>query len=208
MKKKDTKQLLKDAALDFISDHGFESTSIRDLAKAVGIKESSYYHHFKSKQEILDNILDEFEEKAEVIFKEIMDTMPTSKEAKTVLELSSFDWLSNIYVNKYLFDPYFNKVLRVMMLEQVHDDKVLEKYNKWVFEKPAEITKATFKEMEGKSSQSQANAAHCDLVLNSYLSKLTFVYALSGKLTDDKKIKFSKDIYKVIFDITKGLFNE
>ena len=94
------------------------------------------------------------------------------------------------------------------MLEQVHDDKVLEKYNKWVFEKPAEITKATFKEMEGKSSQSQANAAHCDLVLNSYLSKLTFVYALSGKLTDDKKIKFSKDIYKVIFDITKGLFNE
>ena len=208
MKKKDTKQLLKDAALDFISDHGFESTSIRDLAKAVGIKESSYYHHFKSKQEILDNILDEFEEKAEVIFKEIMDTMPASGEAKAVLDLSSFDWLSNIYVNKYLFDPYFNKVLRVMMLEQVHDDKVLEKYNKWVFEKPAEITKATFKEMEGKSSQSQANAAHCDLVLNSYLSKLTFVYALSGKLTDDKKIKFSKDIYKVIFDITKGLFNE
>lgn len=208
MKEKNTKQLLKDAALDFISDHGYESTSIRDLAKAVGIKESSFYHHFKSKHEILDNILDEFEEKAEVIFKEIIDAIPKSEEAKAVLDLSSFDWLSNIYISKYLFDPYFNKVLRVLMLEQVHDDEVLSKYSKWLFDKPMEITKETFKAMEGKSSQSQANAAHCNLVLNSYLTKLTFVYALSGKLSDDKKIKFSKDIYKVIFDITKGLFNE
>jgi len=208
MKEKNTKQLLKDAALDFISDHGYESTSIRDLARAVSIKESSYYHHFKSKREILNDILNEFEEKADEVFNEILSKIPTDNNSKALLELSDFDWISDIYINKYLFTPYFNKVLRIMMLEQVHDEEILTRYNKWFFEKPAELTKATFKQMEGKSSQSVANAAHCNLILNSYLTKLSYLYAFSGTLSDDKKIKFSKDLYKVIFDITKGLFNE
>ncbi len=38
---------------------GYDAVSIRQIASAVGIKESSIYNHFKSKQDILNKIIDE-----------------------------------------------------------------------------------------------------------------------------------------------------
>jgi len=56
--KKNTKERIFEAAVDLFSKHGYHRTSIRDLAKAVGIKESSLYNHYSSKRSILDAILD------------------------------------------------------------------------------------------------------------------------------------------------------
>jgi TetR/AcrR family transcriptional regulator, cholesterol catabolism regulator len=40
-------------ALDLFSTKGYEGTSIRDIAEGVGIRTSSMYHHFASKEAIL-----------------------------------------------------------------------------------------------------------------------------------------------------------
>lgn len=55
-----TKRLILDAALELYSEKGYSNTSIRELVKRVGIRESSLYNHFKSKEEILDTILKNF----------------------------------------------------------------------------------------------------------------------------------------------------
>jgi TetR/AcrR family transcriptional regulator, cholesterol catabolism regulator len=41
-----------DAALDFFSTRGYEGTSIRDIASAVGMTTASLYYHFASKDEL------------------------------------------------------------------------------------------------------------------------------------------------------------
>ena len=41
-------------ALGLFAQKGFEAVSVRELAGAVGIRESSLYNHFKSKQDIFD----------------------------------------------------------------------------------------------------------------------------------------------------------
>jgi AcrR family transcriptional regulator len=45
------------AADDLFYRHGFEHTSFADIASAVGISRGNFYHHFKSKDEILSAVI-------------------------------------------------------------------------------------------------------------------------------------------------------
>jgi AcrR family transcriptional regulator len=47
------------AAAHLFRHKGFERTTVRDLASAVGIQSGSIFHHFKSKEEILRAVMEE-----------------------------------------------------------------------------------------------------------------------------------------------------
>lgn len=47
-----------DAAAQLFTTKGFASTSTRSIADAVGIRQSSLYHHFKTKDDILQDLLE------------------------------------------------------------------------------------------------------------------------------------------------------
>ncbi len=53
-----TRQAILDAALDLFADKGFFGTSLRDVAAAVGVRESALYNYFKSKEALFDALLD------------------------------------------------------------------------------------------------------------------------------------------------------
>ena len=53
----DTKQKILYAALDLFSQRGYDAVSVRDIARAVGIKESSLYNHYENKRDIYASIL-------------------------------------------------------------------------------------------------------------------------------------------------------
>lgn len=57
MKQEDTKQRILDKALELFSTQGYDSVSVGEIAKAVGIKAPSLYNHFPSKQAIFDAIM-------------------------------------------------------------------------------------------------------------------------------------------------------
>ncbi len=52
----DTKELLLQAALALFADKGYEGTSVRDIARSVGLSESVLYAHFASKRAIFDAV--------------------------------------------------------------------------------------------------------------------------------------------------------
>jgi AcrR family transcriptional regulator len=52
----DTKELLLRAALALFAEKGFEGTSVRDIARSVGLSESVLYAHFDSKRAIFDAV--------------------------------------------------------------------------------------------------------------------------------------------------------
>jgi AcrR family transcriptional regulator len=56
----DTKTTLKQAALRLFARRGYAGTSIRTIAKQVGLSESVLYAHFDSKQAIFEAVLAEF----------------------------------------------------------------------------------------------------------------------------------------------------
>ena len=49
-----TKERIVEEALTLFSVKGYKGTSVKDIAGAVGSKDSSIYKHFTGKQEILD----------------------------------------------------------------------------------------------------------------------------------------------------------
>jgi AcrR family transcriptional regulator len=52
----DTKELLLQAALGLFADKGYEGTSVRDIARSVGLSESVLYAHFSNKRAIFDAV--------------------------------------------------------------------------------------------------------------------------------------------------------
>lgn len=66
---------IREAAIDLIATHGYESFSLRELAERCGIKAGSLYNHIESKQGLLTTLLEsimldllrEFEEQVEVL---------------------------------------------------------------------------------------------------------------------------------------------
>ncbi|MDP2919959.1 MAG: TetR/AcrR family transcriptional regulator [Dehalococcoidia bacterium] len=53
----DRKQEIVDVAVKLFLKRGVAQTSMRDLAKAIGVTTGSLYHHFRSKDEIIDFVV-------------------------------------------------------------------------------------------------------------------------------------------------------
>jgi AcrR family transcriptional regulator len=53
-----TRQAILDAALDLFAEKGFFGTSLRDVAAAVGVRESALYNYFAGKDALFDALLD------------------------------------------------------------------------------------------------------------------------------------------------------
>jgi AcrR family transcriptional regulator len=54
---RDTRQAILDAALDLFAERGYFGTSMREIGRTVGVRESALYHHFESKQAIFEALL-------------------------------------------------------------------------------------------------------------------------------------------------------
>lgn len=54
---KTTRERIVDAADRLFYEQGYEQTSFSDVAESVGITRGNFYHHFKSKDEILDAVI-------------------------------------------------------------------------------------------------------------------------------------------------------
>ncbi|MCA1058541.1 TetR/AcrR family transcriptional regulator [Rossellomorea aquimaris] len=55
----DNKQRIKNVALDYFGQKGYEDTSLAEIAKEVGIKKPSIYNHFRSKEDLFVEVLED-----------------------------------------------------------------------------------------------------------------------------------------------------
>ncbi len=52
-----TRQALLDAALELFAEKGYYGTSLRDIARAVGVRESALYNYFPSKESLFEAVV-------------------------------------------------------------------------------------------------------------------------------------------------------
>jgi TetR/AcrR family transcriptional regulator, cholesterol catabolism regulator len=78
-------------AARLFAQKGFRNTTVRDIADAAGILSGSLYHHFDSKESMVDEILSTFQEE---LFGQYDEILASSDDARRKLEravLVSFD---------------------------------------------------------------------------------------------------------------------
>jgi len=63
-----TREELIDAAWLLFGDRGYQATSVADIVDSAGVSRGAFYHHFRSKQQILDAV-------AEAAARRAMDEM-------------------------------------------------------------------------------------------------------------------------------------
>jgi len=113
-----TKERIIDAAIDLFSAKGYSETSMKDIGALAGIKPASIYNHFKSKEEILDVILNEYIDNntQNTIRVEDMDETIQSNDPKTVLNQLFFAF------GRDKADRY-TKILKIIVHEQFREAK-------------------------------------------------------------------------------------
>lgn len=127
-----TKERIMEEALNLFSLKGFHAVSVRDIVKKVGIKESSMYNHFKSKQDLFDTIVDHCFSKAETYFQE--RNLPFGiEDDKTLFHERDFTKLSEsvLSVFRYFFEDSYNIRFRnLLIISQFENGKAKQAYRK------------------------------------------------------------------------------
>ncbi len=138
-----TKERILDAAIDLISRKGFDAMSIREIAREVGIRESSIYNHFKSKDEILDTIIDYFimELSRSDIGEMPLDALLAQYGPEGFMNMGGRAYLESI--NR----PRIIKIWRIISIEIYRNDKVRKFFKTTMVETPVKIWEETFRRM-------------------------------------------------------------
>lgn len=79
-RKTNTRNRIKNTALDLFSKHGFAGTSVRQISGTIGIRESGIYNHFSSKEDILRVLMEDVKKSTvgvEIITDELLDRLST-----------------------------------------------------------------------------------------------------------------------------------
>lgn len=134
-----TREVLLDAALAGFSRDGFAGTSIRDLARAAGIRESSVYKHFNSKQAIFDALVERADQRMAQAASQLGATMSSAAQAADTYRGISEDALADMARGLFDFvvhDPQFAQLRRLMAIEQHRDQAVAERYRSYFITGP------------------------------------------------------------------------
>lgn len=57
---KETKQKLLRTSLDLVNKYGYDNVTVDDICNASGVSKGTFYHHFKSKSEVISYVDDSF----------------------------------------------------------------------------------------------------------------------------------------------------
>ncbi|TCO76933.1 TetR/AcrR family transcriptional regulator [Marinisporobacter balticus] len=136
-----TKKKILETALRLFSKNGFSATSVRQICREAGFRESVIYNHFASKYDILRIIfLIEVDSVRNEFFREV-DIEMMQKNPKDVLYLIADRIM--IYAN----DENRARFLRVIMMEMFRDSRAKKLIKEDVFENGKVMLKEIFLQM-------------------------------------------------------------
>ena len=132
MKQEDTKQRILDKALELFSTQGYDSVSVGEIAKAVGIKAPSLYNHFLSKQAIFDAIMKSTAEQYEADTDQInIHVQNATQDIPVFTEITAdalFEKVRQIFEYS-LHNETISRFRRMMTIEQFRSPELAALYS-------------------------------------------------------------------------------
>lgn len=142
-------------ALNLFSVRGFDAVSVRDIAGAVGIKESSLYNHYKNKQDIFDTIIHECTRRIDEIFHRMAlldDDMQWKADDRTVgmykgMKTEQFAALAGGVFDMVFADELNVKLRRMLTIEQYRSEGIAKLFRGISFDDSLEYQAKLFEGM-------------------------------------------------------------
>lgn len=150
MKQEDTKQKILNKALELFSSYGYDSVSVGEIAKAVGIKAPSLYNHYPSKQAIFDAIVEataaQYEKDTDKISIHVQDA---AQDIPVFSKITAEDLIQKV---RQLFcyslhDETISRFRRMMTIEQFRSPKLAKLYSKRYVERVVDYHAGIFRSL-------------------------------------------------------------
>ena len=90
-------------AASMFAERGLRATTVRDIADAAGILSGSLYHHFASKEAMIDEVLRGFLDWLFARYQEIIDTEPNPLARLAGLFMASFDAIEHHHAEVVIY---------------------------------------------------------------------------------------------------------
>ena len=97
------RQELLDLAAELFAERGVQATTVRDIADAAGILSGSLYHHFHSKEAMVDEILRGFLDELFGSYREIIDAGLDARATLEALVTASFEAIDHSHAEVAIY---------------------------------------------------------------------------------------------------------
>jgi AcrR family transcriptional regulator len=193
-----TREKILDEALTLFSVKGYDPVTVREIAYAVGIKESSLYNHFKNKQDIFDSILNEYSGRWEAIFSNIQLTgedkqiVADDRTINMYKEMSNdqFAEIAGIIFDYYMTDDINVKLRKVLTIEQYRSPALAELFRKVSFDESLDFQAKLF---EGLINAGNFVKTDPYILALEFFSPIFLIFYKYDK--DPESIKKGKDLF-------------
>ncbi|MEF9983765.1 MAG: TetR/AcrR family transcriptional regulator [Oscillospiraceae bacterium] len=129
-----TREKILNLCLNLFAKKGFDGVSLRDIASGVGIKESSVYNHFKSKQDILDCLIKDNIQICENNISQIFEGINLANNQDIYLSDKGFQMIGEKLFEKFFMDKNVTKFWSILTIEQFKNKNVAEMQSKLFFD--------------------------------------------------------------------------
>ncbi|URZ08564.1 TetR/AcrR family transcriptional regulator [Clostridium felsineum] len=170
--KKNTKQNIFEEAAKLFAKDGYNGVSMRQIAREVGIKESSIYNHYKNKEEILSSLFDYF---AETLTK----YRPSEEEIEKMLNyMSVADVFKQLIIGLgKTLNGTLDTIARIIYTEQFRNEKAKKIMLDNLIKEPSEFAAKVLRIMLRKKLIREIDIELIAREYNYALLAITFEYA-------------------------------
>ena len=140
-----TKEKIFDVALDLFSKKGYDSVSLREIAEEVGIKKSSIYSHYSSKEAILMDIFDYLTNLFE--YDELLNNkeLDLTADNETLVENPELFYHMGSEAIKAMFSQERNlKIWKLIFIQMNHNETIRLFFQNEILVKPLIFWKGFF----------------------------------------------------------------
>ena len=140
-----TKEKIFDVALDLFSKKGYDSVSLREIAEEVGIKKSSIYSHYSSKEAILMDIFDYLTNLFE--YDELLNNkeLDLTADNETLVENPELFYHMGSEAIKTMFSQERNlKIWKLIFIQMNHNETIRLFFQNEILVKPLIFWKGFF----------------------------------------------------------------
>jgi len=173
-----TKEKILKVSLKLFSAKGYKATTVRDIAGAMGVKQSALYNHFKNKDEILETLISDLTSSAIVTLFDDRDAQEAKNQGKALLASigTTFKLLG--------FDGQNEALYKLLMQEIFRNERIREIYNEHFYQENVKKLSGLF---FGMMQEELIKSSDPLLLANEFFSPLFFYQMQVTLLKLDKK---------------------
>jgi AcrR family transcriptional regulator len=189
-----TKDKILFEALSLFSVHGYSSVSVRDITKAIGIRESAIYKHYKNKQAIFDTIIQVSTERINQLQQELIHSFGYEEQEDSNFSVDSIQKIYLRLFEFYLTDDILSKFRKMMIIEQYKSEELNAVFIETFMEKTLKYQTKVFQQLIGEGRIKDADPEIMALQFYSPILMLLFRYDTKTEKIDEAQNLVAKHV--------------